>query len=330
MAQHDDEDKSVAEEALEEGADLAEKGFSFGNKVRSKSAAQGGYGKKMHERRAEAGKKRKTEEERREAARQAARKHAEKIRQEEKKAWQTERETAQGVGTLFSKIREAANSENLGAFGTGFLLMIVVLVASSFASCAVLFGSAGGASSLSSYLSNDADMCTVDLEYENMEIWLRTTTSAIERDNPGRNEYQLDIAAIGHDPYDLAALLTVLYDGDYNAPLVAQRLQEILDAQYHLTTREVVERRTRTVTRWAWFTRYTEEIVDGEMVRMPYQSYESYEATETYNYVIYHAKLTNAGIDEVARSMGLTDDQLEWYDAIREALGNREDLFWHY
>lgn len=50
----------------------------------------------------------------------------------------------------------------------------------------------------------------------------------IESDYPGYDEYQYNLAEINHNPYELAALLTVLYE-DYTEAEVQTKLNEIFN-----------------------------------------------------------------------------------------------------
>ena len=65
----------------------------------------------------------------------------------------------------------------------------------------------------------------------------------MERRHPNYDEYQYNIAEIGHNPYHLISYLTAKY-GDWTYSDVENELQALFEAQYHLNT----EGRTETVT----------------------------------------------------------------------------------
>ena len=77
---------------------------------------------------------------------------------------------------------------------------------------------------------------------------LRKQIDRIETDHPGYDEYRYNLAEIGHNPYELASLLTVEFE-NYTRSQVQARLQSIFEAQYELKLEEKVEIRTRKETR---------------------------------------------------------------------------------
>lgn len=177
-----------------------------------------------------------------------------------------------------------------------------------------------------SFTAEDDEIIAVNEDYSNLERNLKTEIDNIETDYPGYDEYNYSLNEISHNPYELAALLTVLYE-DYTENEVKAKLQDIMDSQYTLTKQRVVETRTRTVTKWHWVTRYRTEVINGVAVQVPYLSYESYEVEEEYEYYILNVTLVNHSIDSVARSMGLTSDQLQHYEILLETYGNKKYLF---
>lgn len=108
---------------------------------------------------------------------------------------------------------------------------------------------------------------------------------------------------IGHNPYELASYLTVVYEA-YTREQVQEEIAELFEAQYDLTLRTIVERRSRTTTN-----------SDGST------------STTYYNYYILDVTLVNKGLATVIDNAGLTDDQKQRYDIILELKGNRPDLF---
>ena len=77
---------------------------------------------------------------------------------------------------------------------------------------------------------NVDDVVTVSAETPHYEV------DSIETDYPGYDEYQYELAEIGHNPYQLAALLTVLYE-DYTESEVQSESQNIFEAQYESSNR---------------------------------------------------------------------------------------------
>lgn len=187
---------------------------------------------------------------------------------------------------------------------TAFLILIVVLVLTgTLSSCSLMAGCGDDVVVGTSFTSSDADIAHVESGYVSLESGLRSKIDNIESEYPGFDEYNYSLSEISHDPFELAALLTVLYE-DYTESEANEKLQTIFDQQYTLTVDEVVEIRTRT---------YTDD--DGD------------EYEEDYEYYILNVKLKNDGIRKAVDAMGLTEDQLRRYQIILDLKGNKPDIF---
>lgn len=203
------------------------------------------------------------------------------------------------------------------------LIVLLLVVIISVASTVMLFFS-GTVNSMvaSSYTAQDNDILTVEANYVALEEALQEQIDAIESDYPGYDEYRYNLAEIGHDEYELASYLTVLFE-DYTPSEVSSTLQNIFDAQYELTITPITEIRTRTETRYRDETRYREE--GGVLV--PYTVTVSYEVEVEYEYHILQITLTNSGIGAVVAGAGLTEDQMERYQILLSTKGNKAYLF---
>ena len=190
--------------------------------------------------------------------------------------------------------------------------LMVLVISGMVSSCSMMMNSMGNTILGTSFTAEDEDLQGADADYEVLETALRNRIDNIESEYPGYDEYRYNLAEIGHNPYELAALLTVEFE-NYTRSQVQAELQRIFGEQYELTIEEEVEIRTRIVD-----SSYTDPET-GETVD------DSYE--EEYEYYILNVTLTNTGIGVVARGSGLTDDQLERYDVLMETRGNRDDLF---
>ena len=113
----------------------------------------------------------------------------------------------------------------------GSLALVIFLVAGSLSSCSMLFGGTGNAVIGTSFTAEDEDIRGADEDYSDMEEALRERIREIEEDNPDYDEYDIDMSEIGHNPYVLAAFLTVLYE-DYTREEVQDTLREIFTRQY--------------------------------------------------------------------------------------------------
>ena len=263
------------------------------------------------------------------------------------------KEAANGAGKISKKLTDEAEDlmgrlaewikeffeDHPMALLFAFLILIVVLVISGvFTSCSAIGGGINSSTVVTSFTAEDDDIRQVEADYVALEADLQSTVDNIEADHPGYDEYNYSLAEISHNPFELAALLTVLYE-NYTPSEVQSRLQTIFDHQYTLTSTEVVETRTRTETRWHYVTYYRDEdrtgyrLVNGHLesytytVSVPYQVYESYEVEVEYEYKILNTTLTNNGISAAVGASGLTQDQMERYNLLLETRGNKPDIF---
>lgn len=202
----------------------------------------------------------------------------------------------------------------------------------------LIFTGANNSVLATSFTAEDDQILSVEADFCELEIELSSKMDSVEEDYPGYDEYRYVIAPINHNPYELASLLTVLYE-DYTEAEVKDYLTTIIDGQYDFTTNEEVEIRTRTETRWHWVTHYREEERTGYRwenghlveytytVQVPYDVLESYEVEVEYEYYILNVTLTGRSIDSYVQSLGLSDDQLLRYKLLLETKGNKEYLF---
>lgn len=132
----------------------------------------------------------------------------------------------------------------------------------------------------------------MEADYAAKEAALQDTIDHIERDHPGYDEYNYSLSEISHDPFELAALLTVLYE-NYTPNQVAGMLQTVFDKQYKLTLKE--------------------RVIEGD--------------EDEDDYYILNVKLTNHGIAAAISTLNLTEEQMERYRLLIETRGNKPDIF---
>ena len=133
---------------------------------------------------------------------------------------------------------------------SGVLGLLVMLIAGMFSSCTAMFAGSGNAVLKTSYTAEDTDILGADADYSALETALDNQINNIESTHPGYDEYRYDLAEIGHNPYELASYLTVLFE-DYTRARaeVQSTLQSLFAQQYTLTLTPEVEVRYRTETR---------------------------------------------------------------------------------
>ena len=223
---------------------------------------------------------------------------------------------AQGTASITEKAFQFVQSHSHIIIGIAAVGLLVLVIAGSVSSCSVLINGGGNVVLGTSYTAEDDDLKGVETDYTRLEDKLRKQIDRIETDHPGYDEYRYNLAEIGHNPYELASLLTVEFE-NYTRSQVQARLQSIFDAQYELKLEEKVEIRTRKETRVG----YSYNPITGTGHTYTYQ------VTVQYEYKILNVTLLNRGVDYVARNSGLTDDQLQRYEVTLECRGNRDDLF---
>ena len=223
---------------------------------------------------------------------------------------------AQGTANMTEKAFQFVQSHSHIIIGIAAVGLLVLVIAGSVSSCSVLINGGGNVVLGTSYTAEDEDLKGAETDYTKLEDKLRKQIDRIETDHPGYDEYRYNLAEIGHNPYELASLLTVEFE-NYTRSQVQARLQSIFDAQYELKLEEKVEIRTRKETRVG----YSYNPITGTGHTYTYQ------VTVQYEYKILNVTLLNRGVDYVARNSGLTDDQLQRYEVTLECRGNRDDLF---
>ena len=223
---------------------------------------------------------------------------------------------AQGTASMTEKAFQFVQSHSHIIIGIAAVGLLVLVIAGSVSSCSVLIIGGGNVVLGTSYTAEDEDLKGVETDYTKLEDKLRKQIDRIETDHPGYDEYRYNLAEIGHNPYELASLLTVEFE-NYTRSQVQARLQSIFEAQYELKLVEKVEIRTRKETRVG----YSYNPITGTGHTYTYQ------VTVQYEYKILNVTLLNRGVDYVARNSGLTDDQLQRYEVTLDCRGNRDDLF---
>lgn len=309
---------TVSEEVISETGHVL---GSSGNVVRSKIASSR-YSNKQH------GKT---------PAKGAADTEKNRIKKEmQRKAAEKQRKAAENTGKVGRKLTDKAEDivGKIGEFIAEFVadnpvisliivvvLLVIMVFSGVFSSCGVAFGGAENIAITTTYTSDDVQILNVDADYTALEQTVQTAIDNIPNDYPGYDEYNYYLDEIGHNPYQLAAILTVLYE-DYTREEVSQKLEDIKDLQYEITTQRVVETRyrqeERTGSRW---------VADSSLPAGGYYETYTYTVTVSYQYYILNVTLTNHTLNEVVNQLGLTDDQMQRYQVLLATYGNKKYLF---
>lgn len=185
-------------------------------------------------------------------------------------------------------------------------LLLFIMVFAGLSSCSSMFSGTLNGVLGTSYTSEDSDLVAVENAYVSKENELQSRIDNIERDYPGYDEYRYDLAAIGHNPHELASYLTALLQ-TYTPDSAQAELNRVFDKQYTLTITETVEIRYRTETS-------TDEDGNTTTEEVPYE------------YYILNVKLTNTPISSLAPEL-LTPEQLEMFRVYLETSGNKPLIF---
>ena len=248
-----------------------------------------------------------------------------KIKRDYAKAARAAGQTAQGAAGAATKTAQASAAAAKKAAkeskkGASFLVrhwkgalliggvgLMLLLIMGGLQSCTAMFGSAGTGLAATSYLSEDDDMLGAEAAYADLEADLQHELDNYETLHPGYDEYRYDLDDIGHDPYVLTSILSALHGGAYTLDEVQGDLDRLFGLQYTLTQTIETETRYRTETR-----------TDSEG--------NEYEVEVPYTYYICNVKLVNNDLSHLPVSI-MDEEQLSFYAAYMQTLGNRPDLF---
>ncbi len=123
------------------------------------------------------------------------------------------------------------------------IALIIAWIATTISSCAVMGTTGFNSIMVSSYFAEDEDIYAAENYYKDLESGLQSEINNIERDYGGYDEYNYDLAQIGHNPYELISYLTALYM-DFTFDDVKQPLDDLFEQQYILTLTSQTETRT--------------------------------------------------------------------------------------
>ena len=187
------------------------------------------------------------------------------------------------------------------------LLLIFILIFTGLSSCSSLLS--GGLNGIlgTSYTSEDSDLVAVENAYAAMESELQGKIDSVEKDHPGYDEYKYELDGIGHNPHELASILTAKHQS-YTLSKVQADLQQIFGKQYSLILQEEIEVRYRTET-------HTDP-----------DTGETTKEEVPYNYYILHVRLKTKPLSDIAKEI-LNEEHLKMYRVYLETSGNKPLVF---
>lgn len=219
---------------------------------------------------------------------------------------------ARETKNVMEKMAEFVSSHGHMILMLGGLLLTIMVVACAMGSCSAFFQSSTNLVVGTSYTADDADIIGAEEDYKELEAELQARIDNIEDEYDGYDEYRIHSDQIGHDPYELASYLTIVFQS-YKRNQVQDTLQELFDSQYELIIEEIVEIRTREVEHSSTDPETGEE--------------DTWTETEEYEYYILDVTLRNNGLGKVITEAGLTEDEMSRYAVLMQTYGNRKEVF---
>ncbi len=167
---------------------------------------------------------------------------------------------------------------------------MIAWLGSVLSSCSVMGTMGTNSLMVSSYFAEDEDIYAAEDYYVGLEQDLQSNISNIENEYSGYDEYNYNVAGIGHNPYELISYLTAVYQ-DFKFNDIKDSLDTLFNSQYHLRITGTSEQRTD-------------------------------ENGNTYEYKILNVTLTNSGFIP-----SMNEEQRELYNIYLASKGNRDYLF---
>lgn len=227
---------------------------------------------------------------------------------------------AKETKNVMEKMAEFVSSHGHMILVLGGILLTIMVVASAMGSCSAFFQSSTNLVVGTSYTADDTDIVGAEEDYKELEAQLQTRLDNIKDEYDGYDEYRITSDQIGHDPYELASYLTVLFQS-YKRDQVQSTLQELFDSQYELTIEEEVEIRTRIESREVSYSD-----TDPETGETDHWTETEYYEVE-YEHYILNVNLKNNGLGKVIMDAGLTTNEMSRYAVLMQTYGNRREVF---
>ena len=231
---------------------------------------------------------------------------------EAKTAKETFTKTANVATGIAKKLQEIATKNKTLIITVGIFALLFIMIMSALSSCGSMFTGTVTTTMASTYLSLPAEIDAADLSFTEKEMELQNKIDRIETDYPGYDEYDYNLGAIGHDPYTLISYLSAVHT-EFTAAGMESEIQELFDAMYSLTTEEVEETRTRTVTKTGT------RIVTNPDGTTHTEEYE-YEEEEEYTVTILRVTLTVKPLESIVAGR-MDSEQTEIFGAYTETKG---------
>lgn len=257
--------------------------------------------------------------------RQMQREYAKAMRegQNEAEAGKSAARSVSGLfGELRNKVQEYAAGNKRSLISLGCLILVVVLVINMMSSCGAMFEGMVSTTMSAAYLSRPEDLDAAEVYLTEKEMKLQTKIDRIETDYPGYDEYDYNIAGIGHNPFTLLNYLSAKYTV-FTFEEVREEIEDLFSKMYSLTTTAMTETRTRQIP-----------ATDESGNPLNDEEGNPVMITEEYQVQILRVKLTAASL-EVLVADQMNEEQKEIYEIYQESKGLLQqfaspvDYYWY-
>ena len=233
--------------------------------------------------------------------------HAQRKKEEESKV--TAR-IGQALSDSAKKFARAVWAGKNGILILAVLLLFLLFLSAGFSSCMAVFTDTVSTMMFASWLSEPAQIDAAELLFTEMEVDLQMEIDRIEEEYPDYDEYRYNLDEIGHDPFELIHYLSAIYT-EFSYGEAAAAVEQLFSEMYELTTKEVVEQRTRTEIQ------EVEDLETGEVTEQ--------EVEITYDYYILEVRLDSHELSGVIAGR-MDAEQQELYSAYQESHGGLQQL----
>lgn len=192
-----------------------------------------------------------------------------------------------------------------------YLMILVVaflILSSQFVSCGSILSAVGNTVLSVTYLSEPDDLDAAELYMTELEHGLQNRIDQIEDTYPGYDEYDYNLATIGHNPFTLINYLSAEHTR-FSFLDVKSEIEALFQSMYQLSCTPVTETRTREVE---VFAEDGSPVLDGE--GNPLMNEESYEVK------IMRVQLTTRSLESIVEA-NMTEGQKSYYDIYQESKG---------
>jgi Membrane proteins related to metalloendopeptidases len=224
--------------------------------------------------------------------------------------------TAKAAGGFVHKTTQAVTGivrkNPIVLLKTGLLMLIIFAIMAMLSMCGTLLSGGSAFIGATSYAAEDVTIDNAELNYTEWETDLQIEIQNAENTHSGYDEYRYNIGDIGHDPFELMAFMTAVYE-DFSDAQAQSVLSQLFAEQYQLSFIPEVEIRTRTETRTGSYT----DPDTGES-----HSY-SYEVEVEYEWHILNVNLVSQSFYHVIYPR-MSADQRQHFEILMQSKGNRQ------